>query len=291
MLFNHIKTAVLLATLSGILMALGSYFGGMRGLIIFTIISLFINGYAYFFSDKMVLRMYKAQPLDQNEYGWVYDMVESLAQQAQIPMPKLWLIPLPIANAFATGRGPGHASIGVTEGILNILNKEELRGVLAHELSHITNRDILISTIAATLATAIGFIAQMMRNMAFFGGMSPKGERRGNPFAVIVIAIFMPLAASLIQLAISRSREFLADESGAELSHDPLALAAALEKLELSAKTRPLSRSPVHATTAHLFIVKPFTSGGLATLFSTHPPMARRVERLRKIFERMSFTG
>ncbi len=235
MLFNQIKTAVLLATLSGILMLMGSYIGGFNGLVIFTVISLFINGFAYFFSDKMVLRMYRAVPLDRDTYSWIYDIVHELAQKENMPMPKLWLVPMSIANAFATGRSPKHAHVAVTEGILKTLDESELRGVLAHELSHVKNRDILIGTVAATLATAIGFFANVMRHMALFG-MSRNGKQRVNPFALVLIMIFMPLAATLIQLAISRSREYLADESGAQLSHDPLALAAALEKLHENVK-------------------------------------------------------
>ena len=292
MFFNQVKTAILLATLSGILMALGAYIGGTNGLILFTIISLCINGYAYFFSDKMVLRMYKAQPLDKTKYAGIYNIVEELAAQAKIPMPKLWLVPMDVPNAFATGRNPQNASVAVTQGILGLLDESELRGVLAHELSHITNRDILISSIAATLATAIGFIAYMMRNMAMFGGMSHNNERKGNPLALLVISIFMPLAATLIQLAISRSREYLADESGSELSLDPLALAAALQKLEFKSKEAQLrGDQPIEPTTAHMFIVKPFSFGGISNLFATHPPMHKRIEKLRAMYDRMTFRG
>ena len=287
MIFNQVKTAVLLATLAGLLMMMGNYFGGTQGLIIFALISLVINGYAYYFSDTMVLRMYNAQPLDKAQFAWIYKSVEELAHKEGMPMPKLWYVPLGIANAFATGRDKNHASVAVTQGILDTLDKNELRGVLAHELSHVKNRDILISTIAATLATAVGFIAYMARNMALFG-MSGQDGRRTNPLALLLIAIFMPLAASLIQLAISRSREYLADESGAELSHDPLALAAALEKLERKAKEDSRTgRVEVNPTTAHMFIVKPFLGGGLQALFSTHPPMEKRVARLRAMYEKM----
>jgi len=286
-MWNQIKTAILLATLSGLLMLMGSYFGGTSGLIVFTLISLAINGFAYFYSDKMVLRMYQAEPLDQQKYGWVYDIVHELAQKEQMPMPKLWLITMPMANAFATGRNPEHASVAVTEGILDLLDKTELRGVLAHELSHVKNRDILIGTVAATLATAIGFFATMMRNVAIFGGSS-RDDRRGNPLGLLLLTILMPLAASLIQMAISRSREYLADESGAELSHDPLALASALEKLHMKTERVHFDATDTQfASTAHLFIVKPFTFGGLAQLFATHPPMEKRIERLRKIYEKM----
>ncbi len=288
-MFNQVKTAVLLATLSGLLMMIGSYVGGFNGLVTFTVISLAINGFAYFFSERMVLNMYKAIPLDKEKYSWIYDIVEELAQKENMPMPKMWLVPLPIANAFATGRSPQHASVALTEGILDTLDKAELRGVLAHELSHVKNRDILISTIAATLATAIGFIGNMMRHMLYFGGMRQDGQRRVNPLALLVIAIFMPLAASLIQLAISRAREYIADDSGAELSHDPLALASALEKLHAKSKEVHFGRFDTqYASTAHMFIVKPFALGGLATLFATHPPMKKRVARLRKMYEKMS---
>jgi heat shock protein HtpX len=288
MWFNQLKTAILLATLSGLLMFIGSVFGGVNGLITFFIISLAMNGFAYFFSDKMVLAMYRAKPLDKNKYGWIYEIVEELAAERRMPMPKMWLVDMPLANAFATGRNPQHASVAVTSGILDILDAGELRGVLAHELSHVTNRDILISSIAATLATTIGFLANLMQNMAFFGGMS-QGERRGpNPLALMVIAILMPIAASLIQLAISRSREYLADESGAELSHDPLALASALEKLEMYAKRVHFpDNDTAHTTTAHLFIVKPFSGAGLSALFATHPPVQKRIERLRQMYEQM----
>ncbi len=288
MWFNQVKTAVLLATMSGLLMLIGSYLGGLNGLLLFAGISLVMNGFSYFYSDKIVLKMYNAVPLDQDKYGWIYDIVQELAEKEKMPMPTLWLVPLPIANAFATGRNPQHASVAVTEGILEILTPQELRGVLAHELSHVTNRDILIGTVAATIATAIGFLANLMQHMAIFGSMSRDKDQRVNPIALFVIAILMPIAASLIQMAISRSREYLADESGAELSHDPLALASALEKLQ--AKSQQVHFAPndtQHSTTAHLFIVNPFFSGTLSALFSTHPPMEKRVARLRKMFEDM----
>lgn len=289
MWFNQFKTAILLASLSGLLMLLGGLFGGMKGIAVFFVISLVMNGIAYFYSDKMVLRMYNAKPLDRERYGWIYEIVEGLTREVKIPMPKMWLIETPMANAFATGRNPQHASVAVTTGILEILDPEELRGVLAHEISHVTNRDILISSIAAMLATTIGFLANMMQNMAFWGTLSRDDQRRGpNPLVLLVVAILMPIAASLIQLAISRSREYLADESGAEVSHDPLALASALEKLEARAKTVHFADNDTgHATTAHLFIVKPFTGHGLSALFSTHPPMQKRIEILRKMYEQM----
>ncbi|MBA2307152.1 zinc metalloprotease HtpX [Candidatus Dependentiae bacterium] len=290
MWFNQVKTAFLLGAMSGLLMLIGGLFGGMSGVIVFFVISLIMNGFAYFFSDKMVLTMYKAKPLDQSTHGWIYDIVSELTTTSGLPMPKLWMVDTPMANAFATGRNPKHSSVAVTSGILSILDPQELRGVLAHEISHIKNRDILISTVAATMATAIGFLANMMQNMAFWGTLSQSSnDRRSiNPLVLLVVAILMPIAASLIQLAISRSREYLADESGAEVSHDPLALASALEKLEMRAQqTHFADNDTTHATTAHLFIVKPFSGKGLSSLFSTHPPMQNRVARLRALYEKM----
>ena len=284
MWLNQFKTAILLASMSGLLMLIGGLLGGQKGLIVFFIIALVMNGISYFFSDKIVLKMYNAKPLDQTKYGWIYDIVQELTAKSGMPMPKMWFVDTPLANAFATGRNPSHASVAVTSGILEILDPNELRGVLAHEISHVKNRDILISSVAATLATTIGFIANMMQHMAFFGGMSSRdSDRRGsNPLVLLVVAILMPIAASLIQMAISRSREFQADESGAIVSHDPLALASALEKLE--ARTRQVhfaNDDTAHATTAHLFIVKPFSGAGLSALFSTHPPIQQRIARLR----------
>jgi heat shock protein HtpX len=290
MWFNQLKTVVLLAGLSGLLIVLGGLLGGYSGIVIAFIISLIMNGLAYFFSDTMILNMYKAQPLNKEQYGWLYNMVGELTQKSGLPMPKLWLVDTPMANAFATGRNPNHASVAVTTGILGTLNEQELRGVLAHEISHIKNRDILISSIAATMATAISFLANIMQNMAFWGTIAGNNDRRRgpNPLVLIVVAILMPIAATLIQLAISRSREYLADESGAEVSHDPLALASALEKLQAhTAYAHLRSDDTLKATTAHLFIVNPFTGQGLATLFSTHPPMQARIERLHALYRQM----
>ncbi len=289
MWFNQFKTAILLAALSGLLMLVGGLLGGTKGIFVFFIISLVINAISYFYSDKIVLSMYRAQPLDREQYGWIYDLVSELTAKAGMPMPKVWLIDTPLANAFATGRNPKHASVAVTTGILSILTPEELRGVLAHEISHVKNRDILISSIAATIATTIGFLANVTQNMAFYGTMSRDNHQRGpNPLVLLVVAILMPIAASLIQLAISRSREYQADESGAEVSHDPLALASALEKLEAYTKRVHFANDDTaHATTAHLFIVNPFSGGALSSLFATHPPVQKRIERLRQIFEQM----
>lgn len=283
MFFNQFKTAILLACLSGIFMLMGSWIGGSTGLTVAFAIALLMNFITYFYSDKIVLAMYGAQPLDEQKFANVYDMVRDLCYQAQMPMPKLWYIPHAMANAFATGRNPEHASVAVTQGILDLLDEHELRGVLAHEISHIKNRDILIGTIAATLATAISYLANMLQWAAIFSVGSRNGDKdRSGGFGALITAIIMPIAATLIQLAISRSREYLADETGAHTCHDPLALASALEKLQRGAQRNPVEPStPAHATAASLFIVYPFSGKGLAHLFSTHPPMEKRIERLR----------
>ncbi len=279
---NQLKTAMLLASLSGLLFLLGYWIGGTTGLIFAFIFSLLINFVTYFYSDKIVLKMYGAKPLDKDRYANVYEMVAELAHNAKIPMPKLWYLPTNMANAFATGRNPKHASVAVTQGILDILDEHELRGVLSHELSHVKNRDILIATIAATIATSIAYVADMLRWSFIFGG---SGDRdRGRGIGMIFIAILMPIAAMLIQLSISRSREYLADETGAKISHDPLALASALEKLHYDAKSKRLKpKSNAQTSTASLFIVYPFSGNGFTTLFSTHPPMEKRIARLRKM--------
>jgi heat shock protein HtpX len=291
MWMNRLKTLILLSALSGLLLFIGGLFGGHTGLAIACVMAFTMNFIAYFFSEKIVLTMYGAQQLDKNQYGWIYEVVEELAHTMQIPMPKLWIVKNPMANAFATGRSPAHASVAVTTGILNLLDKDELRGVLAHELSHIKNRDVLVTTIAATLATAIGYLASMLHHAAFWGAISGNNERKrggGNLIAMLAIAILMPFAAMLIQMAISRSREYLADETGAHNCHDPLALASALEKLHHHIPHAHMNNDDTaRASTAGLFIVHPFTAGTLMSLFSTHPPMHKRVERLRAMHEKM----
>ncbi len=288
MIWNQIKTVILLAGLSSLLIFIGGIIGGPSGIKFALVFSLITNGLAYFFSDKMVLRMYKAKPLDPEKYAWIYSIVNDLAQTMKIPAPKLWMIETPMANAFATGRNPKNASVAVTSGILDILDEHELRGVLAHELSHVKNRDILVATIAATIASSISFLASMARYAAFWGSMGGDRRRNGNPFALLLIAIFMPIAAVIIQLAISRSREYLADETGAHDCQDPMALASALEKLDNSiAKNHMRSDDTLHASTASLFIVYPFKGGGMLSLFSTHPPMSKRIARLRAMYEKM----
>ncbi len=283
-MWNRIKTAILLASLSGLLMLFGSLIGGANGVTVAFVMSLFINGLMYFFGDKLVLSLYRAQPLQRDTYPEIYALVTELADKTGIPMPKLWLITSPMANAFATGRNPSHASVAFTTGIIELLDRHELRGVIAHELSHIKNRDILISTIAATIATAIAYLASMVRYRAMWGGVSSNNRRNGsgNLIFLLLAGILMPVAATLIQLSISRSREYLADDSGADTSEDPLALASALEKLHTNIKQVHLaSTDTLHASTAPLFIVHPFVKKGFISLFSTHPPMAERIKRLR----------
>lgn len=285
---NKLKTFILLVALSSIFLLLGNLFGGMVGLQMAFILALVMNGIAYFFSDKIVLAMYNAKPLDAQEYGWIHEIVEDLAHHMRIPMPKLWIINTPMANAFATGRNPSNASVAVTTGILAILDKDELRGVLAHELSHVKNRDILVTTIAATLATAIGYLASMIQHVAFWDSVRGENRKNGNPIGMFIVALLMPLAATIIQLAVSRSREYLADETGAHACHDPLALASALEKLH---NHIPHAHMHTHdtqrASTASLFIVHPFTTDSWLALFSTHPPMRARVERLQALHRKM----
>ncbi len=284
-MWNQIKTALLLGSLSGILLFLGNIFGGEQSIILALVLAIAMNGIAYFYSDKIVLRMYGAQPLDRTKYEWIYEIVEELTHTMHLPMPKLWIINTPMANAFATGRNPQHASVAVTTGILNLLDKDELRGVLAHELGHVLNRDILVSSIAATLAATIGYLANWLYWSAIFGGNRDRRNGSTSPIVMMLISFLVPIAASLIQLAISRSREFLADETGAKCCHDPLALASALKKLHQHMPYAHLDqKNASQASTAHLFIANPFTNDGfLISLFSTHPPMKQRIERLEKM--------
>jgi heat shock protein HtpX len=270
---NTFKTAFLLVGMTLLLMFIGGYFGGQRGMLTALIIAGVMNFGAYFFSDKIALASYSAQPVTRDQLPRVYQVVERLTQKAGLPMPKIYVIPTDSPNAFATGRNPQHASVAVTQGILNLLNDEELEGVLAHELGHVNNRDILISSIAATLAGAITYLS---RFAMFFGG-GDREERRGGGFEALAMMILAPLAAMLIQLAVSRSREYQADESGAHLTGNPYALASALAKLDAYSKRLPMAADP---STAHLFIVQPLLGFKVGNLFSTHPPIAKRIERL-----------
>jgi heat shock protein HtpX len=275
---NGLKTAVLLGLMSGLLLAIGEYFGGANGLLISIIFAAVMNLGSYWFSDKIVLRMYKAQEVGSGHR--LYMTVERLARQAGLPMPKVYIIPDPSPNAFATGRNPAHAAVAATEGILQILTDTELEGVIAHELAHVKHRDILISSVAATIAAAIIGAARMAQFAAMFGGYGGRGEGRdrgNNPIALLAMIILAPLAAGLIQMAISRSREFSADAGGAQIAGNPYGLADALRKIDAAAKRVPLDANPA---TAHMFIMKPFSGGGLMSLFSSHPPTEDRIRAL-----------
>jgi heat shock protein HtpX len=275
---NGLKTAVLLGLMSGLLLAIGEYFGGANGLLISIIFAAVMNLGSYWFSDKIVLRMYKAQEVGSGHR--LYLMVERLARQAGLPMPKVYIIPDASPNAFATGRNPAHAAVAATEGILQILSDAELEGVLAHELAHVKHRDILISSVAATIAAAIIGAARMAQFAALFGGYGGRGEGRdrgNNPIALLAMIILAPLAAALIQMMISRSREFAADAGGAQIVGNPYGLADALRKIDAVSKRVPLDANPA---TAHMFIVKPFSGAGLMSLFSSHPPTEDRIRAL-----------
>ena len=275
---NYLKTTLLLAGLSGLLLLVGQLLGGRRGLTVALVLAVALNAGTYFLSDKLALAASGARPVTEAEAPWLYAMVRELAARMNIPMPKLYVSPNPQPNAFATGRNPRHAAVVVTQGILSVLDERELRAVLAHELSHVGNRDILIASIAATIAAAIAYVAQFA---FFFGGADD--EEGTNPFAAILLALLAPIAAMIIQLAVSRSREFGADATGAQISGDPIALASALRKIEAYAqRTPPATRNP---STAHLFIVNPFRDGmrGVTRLFSTHPPTEERVRRLQAL--------
>jgi heat shock protein HtpX len=275
------KTGLLLAVLTAMLVLAGGAIGGQEGMLVAFVFALAMNFFSYWFSDKIVLRMYGAQVVDEAQAPGLYTMVRRLTTRAGIPMPKLYVIPSDTPNAFATGRNPQHAAVAVTEGIMRVLDDEELEGVLAHEISHVTNRDVLISTIAATLAGAITYLAHMAQWAAIFGGRSQDDEDRGsNPLVMMAFAMLAPLAAMLVQFAVSRAREFQADASGARLAGRPWPLAKALEKLEVASHMRPM---PANPATAHLFIVNPLTGQSLMRLFSTHPSTEERVARLRSM--------
>jgi len=276
---NTFKTAFLLTLLTLLLLFIGRAFGGQNGMVIALVFAAVMNFVSYFYSDKIALAMYRAQPVSREELPRVYQVVERLSQKIGIPMPKIYVIPTDSPNAFATGRNPSHASVAVTQGILNLLNDEELEGVLAHELGHVNNRDILISSVAATVAGAITMLASMGRWAMFFGGMGGRDDRdRGGGLAAIFMLILAPIAATLIQLAVSRSREYQADASGAHYTGNPYALASALAKLDAYSRRLPMQATP---STAHLFIIQPLLGGmSFGNLFSTHPPIAKRIERL-----------
>jgi heat shock protein HtpX len=288
MWINKLKTVLLLSTLSGLLLLFGSLFGGRSGLQFALIIATIMNFIAYFYSEKIVLKVHKAERLDKKKYNWIYDIINELSNSMNIPTPKIWIIPSCVANAFATGRNPHNASVALTTGIIDLLDKRELRGVLAHELAHIKNYDTLIATIAATMAAAIGYLAHMFQYSLFWGSIGNKRRNNGNTIAMLFAALLMPLAATLIQLAISRSREYLADELGSRISGDPRALASALEKLHENIHHEHFSNDDTQrASTASLFIVHPFTNGGWIKLFSTHPPLEKRILYLEELYKKM----
>jgi len=276
---NTLKTAFFLTLLTGLFLLIGNMLGGKTGLEIAFFFALAMNFGSYFFSDKIALSMYRAQPATRQEYPELYEIVEFLTKRANLPMPRLYIIPQEAPNAFATGRNPKHAAVAVTEGALRLLSKEELMGVLGHELGHVKHRDILISTIASTIAGTIMFLSNMVKWAAIFGGLS-QDDDDGHPLILLVMAIIAPIAAMLIQLAISRSREYDADKAGAEYSGNPLFLANALEKLEAYSQQIPMRGSPA---TENLFIVNPFKGKSMMALFSTHPPTEERIERLKQM--------
>lgn len=275
-MFNLMKTAVLMAAITALFMAIGSVLGGRQGMMLALIVALGMNFFSYWFSDKMVLKMYNAREVDESSAPQFYRMVQELAQRAQLPPPKVYLIEEDAPNAFATGRNPEHAAVAATTGILRVLSQSELRGVMAHELAHVRHRDILISTISATMAGAISMLA----NFAMFFGGRDRDGRSVNPIVGLLVMLLAPIAAGLIQMAISRAREFEADRGGAEISGDPRALASALQKIEQYAKGIPLAPADRHPETAQMMIINPLSGGGLRGLFSTHPSTEERVERL-----------
>ncbi len=281
---NTVKTALLLGVLTGLLMLIGGYLGGKNGVVIAFIVAMVMNFGSYWFSDKLVLRMYHAQEVSETQAPELYRLVRDLAMRANLPMPRVYIIPGETPNAFATGRNESHAVVAVTEGLLRILNRDELEGVLSHELTHIKNKDMLIGSIAATLAGAIVMLANMAQWAAMFGGLggrnSEEGEGGGGIIGLILMAVLAPIAATIIQMAISRSREYMADDGGAKISGKPYGLAGALEKLSRASQMVPMDANP---STAHMFIVNPLTGRSLMNLFSTHPPIEERIARLRSM--------
>ena len=277
---NIFKTALLLGVLTILLVLIGGAIGGQQGMVVAFVMALGMNFFSYWFSDRMVLAMYRAKPIEESQAPALYRIVRTLATRGGIPMPRVYLIPTETPNAFATGRNPQHAAVAVTEGIMRTLDEEELEGVLAHELSHVKNRDVLIATIAATLAGAITYLAQMAQWAMIFGGRRDDEEEGGGVLGGILMVFLAPIAAMLIQLAVSSAREYQADATGARLAGRPWGLAKALEKLETASKTTPMDASP---STAHLFIVNPLSGRSLLRLFSTHPPIEERIARLRSM--------
>ncbi len=282
-MFNLMKTAMLMAAIAALVMAVGQALGGQQGMVLALLVAVGMNFFSYWFSDKMVLKMYNAREVDENTAPGFYRMVRELAQRADLPMPRVYIIDEQAPNAFATGRNPQNAAVAATTGIMRVLSERELRGVMAHELAHVKHRDILISTVSATMAGAISMLA----NFAMMFGSRDSEGRPTNPIATIAIMILAPLAASLIQMAISRAREFEADRRGAEISGDPRALASALDKINRYARGIPLEATERHPETAQMMIVNPLSGGGIRGLFSTHPATEDRIQRLLALAAQM----
>lgn len=281
-MFNLMKTAMLMAAITALFMAVGGFMGGKAGMMLALVVALGMNFFSYWFSDQMVLKMYNAQEVDETSAPQFYGMVRELAQRANLPMPRVYIINEDAPNAFATGRDPEHAAVAATSGILQVLSERELRGVMAHELAHVKHRDILISTISATMAGAISMLANVA---VFFGGRDEEGKPV-NPIAGLLVMLLAPLAASLIQMAISRAREFEADRGGAEISGDPRALASALDKIHRYALGIPFDTTERHPETAQMMILNPLSAEGLKGLFSTHPATEERIARLLALAQR-----
>lgn len=277
---NTLKTGILLGALTGLLMLIGGYFGGQQGVVIAFFFALVMNFGSYWFSDKIVLSIYRATEVSESQAPELYTIVKTLALRAGLPMPRIYIVPGDTPNAFATGRNEKHAVVAVTEGILRLLNSDELEGVIAHELTHIKNRDMLIGSIAATIAGAVMMLASMAKWAAIFGVGNRDDDEGSGIFGLIIMAILAPIAAMLIQMAISRSREYLADEGGSRISGKPYGLASALGKLSQASQAIPMDANP---STAHMFIVNPLTGRSMTSLFSTHPPMEKRIARLKEM--------
>lgn len=277
---NSLKTTVLMAALIGLALAIGQALGGQQGMIIAFVFAAGMNFFSYWFSDKIVLKMYRAKEVDEASHPRLVGMVRQLAQRARMPMPRVYVIPNPAPNAFATGRNPKHGAVAATTGLLDLLNEDEVEGVMAHELAHIQNRDILISTMVATVAGAISMIASMLR-WGLILGAGRQNNGGTHPAALIVTALLAPIMALIIQMAISRSREYLADEGGARISGKPQALASALEKIAWGVERRPMEATPGRQATAHLMIASPFRGREVLAMLSTHPPVEERIKRLR----------
>ncbi|HEV8120262.1 MAG TPA: zinc metalloprotease HtpX [Candidatus Polarisedimenticolia bacterium] len=275
---NAVKTAFFLGLLTALILLIGDAFGGRSGVVIALVLAAAMNFFSYWFSDRLVLAMHRAQPVTREQAPALYAALERLTGRNGLPMPRVYMLPEEAPNAFATGRNPQHAAVAVTAGLMRLLNDEELEGVLGHELAHVRNRDILIGSVAATLASAVMVLASMARFAAIFGGGRGDDREGANPLALLATALLAPFAAMLIQMAVSRSREYQADASGAEMTHNPYALASALGKLDTYAKRIPMQTAA--PASSHLFIVKPFTGAALQNLFSTHPPIAERIRRL-----------